>query len=77
MFFDGHFVIVACVFMHIAGSIFIFNISKGQRPIPDLEEHIPEPPQWGGALRKSTIDNRQSTIDNRNSAGAWNLPSFA
>ena len=33
VFFAGHFVIVAFVFMHIAGSIFIFNISKGQRPL--------------------------------------------
>jgi len=33
VFFAGHFVILACVFMHIAGSIFIFNISKGQRPL--------------------------------------------
>jgi hypothetical protein len=34
VFFAGHFVIVACVFIHIAGSIFIFNISKG-----DLRMH--------------------------------------
>jgi hypothetical protein len=47
VFFTGHFVIVTCVFIHIAGSIFIFNISKGQRPVSDLEEHIREPPQWG------------------------------
>jgi hypothetical protein len=36
VFFTGHFVPVSCVFMHIAGSIFIFNISKGQRPVLDL-----------------------------------------
>ena len=29
VFFAGHFVIASFVFMHIAGSIFIFNISKG------------------------------------------------
>ncbi len=28
-FLAPHFVIASCVFMHIAGSIFIFNISKG------------------------------------------------
>jgi hypothetical protein len=38
VFFAGHFVIVACVFIHIAGSIFIFNISKGQISVPDLEK---------------------------------------
>jgi hypothetical protein len=36
LFFARHFVIVACVFMHIAGSIFIFNISRGQRPASGL-----------------------------------------
>jgi hypothetical protein len=45
VFFTGHFVIVAFVFMHIAGSIFIFNISKGQPPVSGPEKHIGEPPQ--------------------------------
>ena len=31
--------------MHIPGGSFIFNISKGQRIISDLEKHIPDPPQ--------------------------------
>jgi hypothetical protein len=44
VFFTGHFVAVACVFMHIAGPIFIFNISKGQPPVSDLEKHMSEPP---------------------------------
>ena len=57
------------VFMHIAGSIFIFNISKGQRPVSDLDQRVNDPLQWG-ALRKSAIDNRKS-------AAGWNLPFFA
>ncbi len=35
-FSAGYFVIFAFVFMHIAGSIFIFNISKGQRVLPRI-----------------------------------------
>ncbi len=40
-----HFVNLAFVFIHIVGSIFIFNISLDQRPVSDLEKHIREPPQ--------------------------------
>ena len=36
-FFARHFVIVSFVFIHMSGSIFIFNISKDQRPVSDLE----------------------------------------
>jgi len=36
-FIAGHFVIVSCVFIYIAGSTFIFNISKGQRPLPIVD----------------------------------------
>jgi hypothetical protein len=56
--------------MHIAGSIFIFNIFMGQRPVSYIEKHIREPPQWG-ALRKSTIDNRKSSIANQPQAGIF------
>ncbi len=35
-FIARHFVIPACVFIYIAGSIFIFNISKGQRVLPRI-----------------------------------------
>jgi hypothetical protein len=38
VFLDGHFVIVTFVFMHIAGSIFIFNISKAQPPVSHPEK---------------------------------------
>jgi hypothetical protein len=36
-------------FIHIVGSIFIFNIFMGQRPVSDLEKHINEPPQLAQA----------------------------
>jgi len=64
-FFARHFVIVPCVFMHIAGSIFIFNISKRQLPASDPEKHIGEQPKWG----IPQIDNQQSRIDNQPQAG--------
>ena len=37
LFCTGHFVIASCVFIHIPGGCFIFNISRGQRPVSDLE----------------------------------------
>ena len=69
-FLSGHFAIVSCVFIHIAGSISIFNISLAQPPVSEakvaptfrserLDQRVGEPPQWG-RLRKSTIVNRQS-----------------
>jgi hypothetical protein len=45
VFLAGQIVIVTCVFMHIPGSIFVFNISRGQLRRSDLEKHIGEPPQ--------------------------------
>jgi len=39
VFFNGHFVPFASVFIHIPGGCFISNISTGQRPGPDLESH--------------------------------------
>ena len=36
VFLAGHFVIIAFVFMHIAGSISIFNISKGDEVLPRI-----------------------------------------
>ena len=48
-FLAGHIVSVSCVFMHIAGSIFIFNISKGRPVVSDPEKHIREPPQLGAS----------------------------
>jgi len=39
MFLDGHFVIVAFVFMDMPGPIFIFNISKAQPPGSNPEKH--------------------------------------
>jgi len=57
VFFARHFVVVSCVFIHIAGSTFIFNISKGKRPVSELEKDISDPPQWG-VLGKSTIENQ-------------------
>jgi hypothetical protein len=44
VFLTGHFVIVTFVFMYIAGSIFVFNISKGHRPVPDPGGQVGEPP---------------------------------
>jgi hypothetical protein len=78
-FIAGHFVIVSCVFIHIAGSISIFNISLAQRPVPDadvaptfrsarLDQRVREPPQQGGT---SQIGNRQSQIDNHPQAGIF------
>jgi hypothetical protein len=61
-FFARHVVIVSFVFMHIAGSIFIFNIFMGQRPASDLGQRVGGPPQWGCS---SQIDNRKSTISRR------------
>ena len=55
-FLARYFVTVSCVFMHIAGSIFIFNISLGHRSASDLDQRVGEPPQWG-AFRKSTSEN--------------------
>jgi hypothetical protein len=49
VFLAGHFVVVAFVFMHIPGGCFIFNISKGQLPVSDLEKHIRKPPQLAQA----------------------------
>jgi hypothetical protein len=47
--------------MHIAGSIFIFNISKGQRPVSDLEKHISEPPQLvqGGVFHPLGVESQR------------------
>jgi hypothetical protein len=52
-FFARHFVIVSCVFIHIAGSTFIFNISKYPRPVPDADvaptfRACPEHGEWVG-----------------------------
>ena len=44
-----HFVTLTFVFMHIVGSIFIFNIFMGQRPVPDLDQRVGEPPQLAQA----------------------------
>jgi hypothetical protein len=65
VFFTGHCVIFSCVFMHIAGSIFILNIFMAQRPILGLDQPLGEPPQWVGPPQ---IDNRQSKIGNSLSA---------
>jgi len=45
----GHCVTHHFVFIYIVGSIFIFNIFMGQRPVSDLEKHIREPPQLAQA----------------------------
>ena len=67
VFFAGHFVAVACVFMHIAGSIFIFNISKGQPPVPDLEKHMSAPPPLVkvGIFPSFAIDRLPPTTDSK------------
>ena len=44
-----HFLTLTFVFMHIVGSIFIFNIFMGQRPVPDLDQRVGEPPQLAQA----------------------------
>jgi hypothetical protein len=41
----GHCVIRPFVFIHIPGGSFIFNISLGERAVPDLDQRIGEPPQ--------------------------------
>jgi len=67
VFLAGHFVAVACVFMHIAGSIFIFNISKGQPPVSDLEKHRSEPPPLVkvGIFPSFGIDSLPPTTDSK------------
>ena len=78
MFFAGDFVAVACVFMHIAGSIFIFNISKGQPPVSDLEKHMSEPPQLVkvGIFPSFGIDSLQPTTDSKPLAPQSLIPSL-
>ena len=44
-----HFVALTFVFIHIARSTFIFNISWGQRPVPDLDQRVGRPPQLAQA----------------------------
>ena len=44
-FIIGHVVNVAFVFMHIPGSIFVFNIFFGPSPISDLDERVGDPQQ--------------------------------
>jgi len=44
-----HFVTHAFVFIHIPGSIFIFNIFMGERPVSDPEKQIRDPPQLAQA----------------------------
>jgi hypothetical protein len=39
----GHCVTDAFIFIHIAGSIFIFNISLGYPPVLRFEKHVVEP----------------------------------
>jgi hypothetical protein len=67
VFFAGHFVVVSFVFMHIAGSIFIFNISKGQPPVSDLEKHLSEPPPLVkvGIFPSFAIDSLPPTTDSK------------
>ena len=76
-FLSGHFVIVSCVFIHIAGSISIFNISLAQPPVSEakvaptfrserLDQRAREPSHGGHfANRQSTIVDRQSQISRR------------
>ena len=35
----------AFVFIYIPGGSFIFNISRGQRPVPDLDQRVGDLPQ--------------------------------
>jgi hypothetical protein len=44
MFFDGRFVTLSFVFIHIPGGSFIFNISWGYYLIPGLEKRLGELP---------------------------------
>jgi hypothetical protein len=45
----GHFVTPSFFFIHIPGSIFIFNIFMGERPVSDPEKQIRDPPQLAQA----------------------------
>ena len=67
MFLAGHFVNLACVFMHIVGSLSIFNISTGQPLVSHPEKHIGEPPPFAraGTFASFGADSLQPTVDSK------------